>query len=40
MIKKYGITLLENIPEETTQFLKKICTDYHPSDEPLVSQVS
>lgn len=38
MIKKYGTTLLENIPEETTQFLKKICTDYHPSDEPLVSQ--
>lgn len=38
MIKKYGITLLENIPEETTHFLKKICTDYHPSDEPLVNQ--
>ncbi|KAL1122315.1 hypothetical protein AAG570_003720 [Ranatra chinensis] len=32
MIKKYGITLLENVPEETTSFLKKLCTDYEPNN--------
>jgi hypothetical protein len=39
MMKKYGITLLENMPKETTQFLKRLCTDYRPSNKPLVDQV-
>uniref|UniRef100_A0A069DXR3 Vacuolar protein sorting-associated protein 11 homolog n=1 Tax=Panstrongylus megistus TaxID=65343 RepID=A0A069DXR3_9HEMI len=27
MIKKYGVALLENIPDETTKFLIKLCTN-------------
>lgn len=30
-IKLYGKTLLEHIPHETSDFLKKLCTDYKPS---------
>ncbi|PSN48268.1 hypothetical protein C0J52_03049, partial [Blattella germanica] len=37
-MKKYGNVLIENAPEEATQFLKKLCTDYRPSNKPLVDQ--
>lgn len=38
-IKLYGKTLLEHIPQETCEFLKKLCTNYRPSSMPL-SEVS
>lgn len=37
-MKNYGNILLQNAPEEATQFLKKLCTDYRPSNKPLVDQ--
>ncbi|KAJ4438460.1 hypothetical protein ANN_14405, partial [Periplaneta americana] len=37
-MKKYGNILLQNASEESTQFLKKLCTDYRPSNKPLVDQ--
>ncbi|XP_066993542.2 vacuolar protein sorting-associated protein 11 homolog [Anabrus simplex] len=38
MMKKYGNVLLQNTPAEATQFLKTLCTDYRPSNKPLVDQ--
>ncbi|XP_063243527.1 vacuolar protein sorting-associated protein 11 homolog isoform X2 [Bacillus rossius redtenbacheri] len=35
-MKRYGNLLIEKVPEEATQFLKKLCTDYRPSNKPLV----
>lgn len=35
-MNRYGGILLEKAPKETTQFLKKLCTDY----KPLVEQVT
>ncbi|CAN8016525.1 unnamed protein product [Ixodes persulcatus] len=32
-MKKYGKVLLNEIPEETTHLLKRLCTDYRPSNE-------
>lgn len=32
----YGTILLEIIPKESTEFLKKLCTDYHPKYKPLI----
>ncbi|KAK0086649.1 hypothetical protein PV325_013769 [Microctonus aethiopoides] len=29
-MKKYGNILIENVPNEATQFLKKLCTNYRP----------
>lgn len=37
-MRKYGNILIQNAPEESTQFLKKLCTDYRPSNKPLVDQ--
>lgn len=37
-MKKYGKVLLNEIPEETTHLLKRLCTDYRPSNAPLVNQ--
>uniref|UniRef100_A0A8D8W8X9 Vacuolar protein sorting-associated protein 11 homolog n=1 Tax=Cacopsylla melanoneura TaxID=428564 RepID=A0A8D8W8X9_9HEMI len=34
-IKVYGKTLLDHIPHETCEFLKKLCTDYKPSNTTL-----
>ncbi|KAL1464218.1 hypothetical protein WDU94_003885 [Cyamophila willieti] len=34
-IKVYGKPLLDHIPHETCEFLKKLCTDYKPSNTPL-----
>uniref|UniRef100_T1ISE0 Vacuolar protein sorting-associated protein 11 homolog n=1 Tax=Strigamia maritima TaxID=126957 RepID=T1ISE0_STRMM len=35
-MKKYGKMLMTIIPNETTQFLKQLCTDFRPSNKPLV----
>ncbi|XP_026290082.1 vacuolar protein sorting-associated protein 11 homolog [Frankliniella occidentalis] len=35
-MKKYGCILLQNCPNEATQLLKRLCTDYRPSNKPLV----
>ncbi|XP_012139382.1 vacuolar protein sorting 11 isoform X2 [Megachile rotundata] len=37
-MKKYGNILIENVPNESTQFLKTLCTKYRPSNKPLVDQ--
>ncbi|CAK9817084.1 Vacuolar protein sorting-associated protein 11 homolog [Anthophora quadrimaculata] len=37
-MKKYGDILIENVPNESTQFLKALCTNYRPSNKPLVDQ--
>ncbi|XP_033330810.1 vacuolar protein sorting 11 [Megalopta genalis] len=37
-MKKYGNVLMENVPNESTQFLKSLCTNYRPSNKPLVDQ--
>ncbi|XP_015430212.1 PREDICTED: vacuolar protein sorting-associated protein 11 homolog [Dufourea novaeangliae] len=37
-MKKYGKILIENVPDESTQFLKALCTNYRPSNKPLVDQ--
>lgn len=37
-MKKYGNVLIQNVPNESTQFLKKLCSDYVPTDKPLVSE--
>lgn len=37
-MKKYGNVLIQNVSEESTQFLKKLCSDYKPHEKPLVSE--
>ncbi|XP_047107852.1 vacuolar protein sorting-associated protein 11 homolog isoform X3 [Schistocerca piceifrons] len=37
-MKKYGNILIQHAPDEATQFLKRLCTDYRPSNKPLVDQ--
>lgn len=37
-MKKYGNVLIQNVPNESTQFLKKLCSDYVPRDKPLASE--
>lgn len=37
-MKKYGKMLIENAPDESTQFLKSLCTNYRPTNKPLVDQ--
>ena len=29
-MKKYGSILIDNVPNEATQFLKTLCTNYKP----------
>lgn len=36
-MKNYGKILISEVPAETTQLLKLLCTDYHPSDKPLIN---
>ncbi|KAK2167121.1 hypothetical protein LSH36_32g21058 [Paralvinella palmiformis] len=35
-LKTYGKILMAEVPMETTELLKRLCTDYKPSDKPLV----
>lgn len=38
LMKKYGNVLIQKIPYESTQFLKKLCTNYKPKDALIVSE--
>ena len=31
-VKKYGKLLMSEAPQQTTELLKRLCTDYRPSD--------
>jgi hypothetical protein len=35
-LKKYGKVLISEVPAETTELLKTLCTDYHPTNKPLI----
>nr|XP_039266743.1 vacuolar protein sorting-associated protein 11 homolog [Styela clava] len=37
-MKKYGKLLMKNVPAEATELLKALCTDYKPSNMPLVNE--
>ncbi|KAJ8936386.1 hypothetical protein NQ318_010793 [Aromia moschata] len=37
-MKKYGNILVENVPYESTQLLKRLCTNYKPNNAPLISE--
>ncbi|XP_033108411.1 vacuolar protein sorting-associated protein 11 homolog isoform X2 [Anneissia japonica] len=37
-MKKYGKTLMSEVPTATTELLKLLCTDYKPIDSPIVDQ--
>ncbi|XP_045478377.1 vacuolar protein sorting-associated protein 11 homolog [Harmonia axyridis] len=37
-MKKYGNILIQKVPNESTQFLKKLCTNYKPKDSPIISE--
>lgn len=38
-MKLYGNVLVDNVPSESTEFLKKLCTNYKASSQPLVDQI-
>ncbi|XP_017787997.1 PREDICTED: vacuolar protein sorting-associated protein 11 homolog [Habropoda laboriosa] len=38
IMKKYGDILIKNVPNESTQFLKTLCTNYRPSNKLLIDQ--
>ncbi|KAL3272653.1 hypothetical protein HHI36_014118 [Cryptolaemus montrouzieri] len=37
-MRKYGNILIEKVPNESTQFLKKLCTNYKPRDSMIISE--
>ncbi|XP_019628396.1 PREDICTED: vacuolar protein sorting-associated protein 11 homolog [Branchiostoma belcheri] len=37
-MKKYGKILMSEVPQQTTELLKRLCTDYRPSDIPLADE--
>lgn len=37
-MRKYGNVLIQYVPNESTQFLKKLCSNYKPNDKPLVTE--
>lgn len=39
-VKKYGKVLINEVPAETTDLLKMLCTDYRPSNSMIVESVS
>lgn len=39
-MKKYGNVLIENVPNEATQFLKALCTSYLPANKILSDKVN
>ncbi|CAG2230700.1 PEP5 [Mytilus edulis] len=39
-LKKYGKMLISEVPQQTTELLKRLCTDYRPIDRPLIDQVN
>jgi vacuolar protein sorting-associated protein 11 len=38
-LKKCGSILLQHAPQQTTDLLKRLCTDYRPNEQPLIDQV-
>jgi len=36
-LRNYGSALMQHLPSETTQFLKRLCTDYKPTNAPLIT---
>ncbi len=36
-MRKYGGSLMQRLPNETTQLLKRLCTDYRPDGAPLIT---
>lgn len=39
-VKQYGKVLMTEAPRETTDLLKRLCTDYRPNNQPLVDPTS
>ncbi|XP_005091075.1 vacuolar protein sorting-associated protein 11 homolog isoform X1 [Aplysia californica] len=39
-LKQYGKILMSQVPQQTTELLKRLCTDYKPTDKPLIDQSS
>ncbi|XP_063625804.1 vacuolar protein sorting-associated protein 11 homolog [Cydia splendana] len=39
-MKKYGLKLIQHLPEESTEFLITLCTDYKPRNKPLVDEAT
>ncbi|XP_076437584.1 vacuolar protein sorting-associated protein 11 homolog [Babylonia areolata] len=39
-LKQYGKVLMAEAPQQTTDLLKRLCTDYKPTNQPLVDQTS
>uniref|UniRef100_A0A2C9MAP2 Vacuolar protein sorting-associated protein 11 homolog n=1 Tax=Biomphalaria glabrata TaxID=6526 RepID=A0A2C9MAP2_BIOGL len=39
-LKQYGKVLMNEVPKQTTELLKRLCTDYKPTDKPLIDQNS
>ncbi len=35
-MRRYGAALMQKLPDETTQMLKRLCTDYSPDGAPLI----
>ena len=38
-VLRYGSVLLNHVPDETTELLISLCTDYKPSNSPIVKEV-
>lgn len=38
-VLRYGPVLLSQAPEETTDLLVRLCTDYKPSNAPVIKEV-
>lgn len=38
-VLRYGSVLLSHHPDQTTQLLISLCTDYKPSNSPIVKEV-
>lgn len=39
-VMRYGSVLLNHVADETTELLIRLCTDYKPSNTPLIKEVS
>ncbi|XP_059475193.1 vacuolar protein sorting-associated protein 11 homolog [Neocloeon triangulifer] len=37
-IKRYGSLLIQHVPQETTDFLKRLCTDFRPNGQPAIDR--
>lgn len=39
-VMRYGSVLLNHVADETTELLIRLCTDYKPSNTPIIKEVS